>query len=83
MASENSLSRLENGFLRLVSEECKNGLVRLVSEDVENVQELYFQTYSLRGQKLASETSLIRLKNVFARLQRVEKWVSENSLRGG
>ena len=72
MASENSLSRLENGFLRLVSEECKNGLVRLVSEDVENVQELYFQTYSQRGKKLASKTSLRGLEKMFVRL--VSEW---------
>ena len=42
--AETSLRRLENGFVRLVSEGCKNGLVRLVSEEVENGREFNFQT---------------------------------------
>ena len=50
--------------LRLV----KKGAVRLVLKEVENGQISNFQTYSLRGQKLASETSLIRLQNGFVRL---------------
>ena len=35
MASETSLRKFENGFVRLVSEGVKYGLVRLVSEEVE------------------------------------------------
>ena len=56
MTIETSLRSLENGFARLVSEEVENG------------QDLNFQTWSQRGQKLASETSLRRLENGLARL---------------
>ena len=43
-------------------------MVKLVSEEVENGQDLNFQTWSQRGQKLANETSLRRLENGLARL---------------
>ena len=72
MTSETSLRGFENGFVRPVSEGCKNGLVRLVLEEVENGKELNFQTYSQRGQKLTSETSLRGLERGFARL--VSEW---------
>ena len=56
MTCETSLRRLENG------------LVRLVSEEVEIGQEFNTQNWSQKGKKLASETSLRSVENGFVRL---------------
>ena len=55
-ASETSLRGVDNGLVRLVSEEVKIG------------QEFNSQNWSQKGKKLASETSLRGVENGFVRL---------------